>query len=431
MSGTEATVRAGWPALGLAAVLACAAGPPPPATLRVGTSGDYAPFSQAGDRAPAGFDVEVARAFARDVGLELEWVRFRWPELARDVAAARFDVAMSGVTVRPERSVAGRFGVPVASSGAVVLARPAHAAGGLEGLDRATVRIAVNAGGHLEHSARAAFPRASLRVLPENDAVRRALAQGDVDAIVTDTREAPHWQPSLPDAVLLGPFTRDRKAYLWATEASQAEAMDAWLLAREADGTLARLRARWLGAPGPPTATPLEALIAASAERLDLMPLVAEAKRAAGRPVRDRSREARVLETAWSDVQRQAEAARAPPPDRARVADFYRAQIEAAVAVQERVLAGPATPGPRFDLDRELRPALLRLGDRMAWALVRLDRVPERRALATALDAELERFGLRPSHREAWVEALLGWAQSRARARANSPAITGSSSDAP
>jgi len=293
------------------------------------------------------------------------------------------------------------------------------------------VRIAVNAGGHLERTARAAFPHAALRALPENDAVRRALARGAVDALVTDTLEAPHWQPTLPDVVRLGPFTRDRKAYLWVTGAPLAEAMDAWLLAREADGTLARLRARWLGAPGPATATPLAALIAASAERLALMPLVAEAKRARGRPVRDRSREARVLEAAWRDVLSQAEGARAPAPDRAALTAFYRAQIESAVAVQERALAGPATPGPPFDLDRELRPALLRLGDRIAWALVRVDRVPEAGVLAAVLSEELEPFGLGPDHRDAWVAAFVGWAQSRARARASSPAITGSSSDAP
>jgi len=101
------------------------------------------------------------------------------------------------------------------------------------------------------------------------------------------------------------------------------------------------------------------------------------------------------------------------------------------VAIQQRVLTGPPAPGTRFDLDRELRPALLRFGDRIAWALVRLDRVPERGALEAALDAELERFGLGPAHREAWVVAFLGWAQSRAKARASSPAITGSSRDAP
>jgi cyclohexadienyl dehydratase len=46
-------------------------------------------------------------------------VPLRWATLDRDFAAGRFDVVMSGVTVRPERSAAGRFSLPVAQSGAV------------------------------------------------------------------------------------------------------------------------------------------------------------------------------------------------------------------------------------------------------------------------------------------------------------------------
>src|SRR3989442_7608841 len=92
--------------------------------LRVGTSGDYPPFSLARDDRLEGLDVEVARRFARDSGRRLELVRFRWPELTRDLAAGRFDLAMGRVTLRPERAVAGVFTRPVAAAGAVVLAHP-------------------------------------------------------------------------------------------------------------------------------------------------------------------------------------------------------------------------------------------------------------------------------------------------------------------
>jgi len=419
----------------VAAALGCAAPPAPDrAALRVGTSGDYAPFSAIEAGRLTGFDLAVARAFARDRGRPLALVRFDWPALVDDLGAGRFDVAMSGVTVRPERSVAGRFGVPVATSGAVVLAAPPVAADGLAGLDRPGVRLAVNAGGHLERVTRARFPRASVTAVPDNAAVPRALSEGRADAIVTDTLEALHWQRELPGAVRLGPFTRDRKAYLWAADGEAARALDAWLLAREADGTLARLRERWLGAPGPATATPLAALLAALGERLALMPLVAEAKRPAGggaAVVRDVAREARVLEAARQAVAQHARASGAPPPAPMRVTAFYRAQIEAAVAIQERALGRPPGTGPRFDLATALRPALLRIGDRMAWALVRLERAPARAELAAAVAAELAPFALGPEHRKRLVDAILGLVQERVIARASSPASTGSTSETP
>jgi len=78
--------------------------------LLVGTSADYPPFSLARDGTTEGLDVEVARRFARDSGRRLELVRFRWPELTRDLVAGRFDLALGGVTLRPERAVAAARG---------------------------------------------------------------------------------------------------------------------------------------------------------------------------------------------------------------------------------------------------------------------------------------------------------------------------------
>ncbi|MGH7860287.1 MAG: transporter substrate-binding domain-containing protein, partial [Candidatus Binatia bacterium] len=87
-----------------AMVLVAALGPRAGAdVLRVGTSGDYPPFSAGGK----GFDVEVAELLAADLGLRLEWVTFRWPELDERLAAGDFDVAMSGVTWRADRALVG------------------------------------------------------------------------------------------------------------------------------------------------------------------------------------------------------------------------------------------------------------------------------------------------------------------------------------
>src|SRR5262245_5081577 len=59
----------------LALALAAGAAAAAPGTLRVGTSGDYEPFSAGATAAAEGFDLDVARAFAADRGLELEVVR--------------------------------------------------------------------------------------------------------------------------------------------------------------------------------------------------------------------------------------------------------------------------------------------------------------------------------------------------------------------
>lgn len=392
----------------------------PSRVLRVGTSGDYAPFSAVSpdspDR-PEGFDLAVARRFAEDRGLELELVRFAWPELETDLAAGRFDVAMSGVTVRPERSVVGRFTVPVAWSGALVLVPEDSAYQALEDLRIPGARIGVNAGGHLEKLARVSFPRATLVAIPGNENVLPALVAGSVDAAVTDDLEAPRWLARAPELRELGPFSRDRKAYLVRRERPDLAAeLDAWLLAQEANGTLDELRAEHLGpATATEVATPLRALLAALDERLDLMPFVAEAKRARGLPVRDPEQEQRVLDDALK-ASRDA-AARAgvlPIPDR-WVQALFRAQLDAAAAVQEFALARPAAAGARsFDLERELRPALARIGERIAECLAHLPGPLDPRSVEREASEQIHAPGLETTR----VEAIAGVVADVSRYRA-------------
>jgi cyclohexadienyl dehydratase len=341
----------------------------------VGTSGDYAPFSTvdpSGER--DGFDVAVARAYAQSRGLEIEWVPFRWPDLPADFAADRFDVVMSGVTVRPERSAAGRFSVPVAESGAVVLV-PESSGLDLAALDSPAIRLAVNAGGHLERAARERFPRGRILGVPDNSRVMEALRAGRCQGVVTDTREAAHWRQEWETsggAILkvLGPFTRDRKAYWWRPDdAARARDLDRWLLDQEQSGALATLRARHFGeASTRRTALPWPALVAALDERLSLMPAVAAVKRRDGLPIEVPEVEARVIAAGRQSVRREAAAAgRLPPLDR-RTDAVFGALIESAKAIQR------ATPDDRpVTLELAiLRPALLRIGDKLAFLLVRL-----------------------------------------------------------
>jgi cyclohexadienyl dehydratase len=324
---------------------------------------------------------------------------------------------MSGITVRPERSLAGNFSVPVATSGAVALVPAASSIRHASDLDRTGLRIAVNAGGHLERTARQHFPRATIQAIPDNAAVMDALAEGRADAVITDTQEAPHWRTRVAGLRQVGPFTRDRKAWLVGAERPDLAAdLDAWLVDRERGGQMGSWRAQYLAESGEDAGTPrpvLSALLAAIAERLALMPLVAEAKRDSQSPVEVPERERRVLDAALARV-RAAEAEADRPPGTQVPADAVRAlfgaQIEAAKAIQRRILAGPRPPGSPAPpaLDSALRPALLRIGDRIAWLVVRLPRqIPDAEILARS-QRELAALGLSAPLVDELAAAIMG-----------------------
>lgn len=374
--------------------------------LRVGTSGDYAPFSTAADGALEGLDVEIARRFAHDTGRRVEFVRLRWPALRADLDAGRYDVAMSGVTMRPERALTGVFTRPVATTGAVVLVRR-NVRAALGDLDRPPVRMAVNAGGHLERVARRLFPHASIVTTADNVALPWLLETHAADALVTDDVEADVIAHQVGGVRRLGPLTHDRKAYLGVDRMLIAD-LDAWLRAREADGTLAALRTRWLGPARAGAhsafASDLEALLALVDLRLAFMPAVAAAKKQAGRPIDDPQQEEAALAAVRSQV---LEVQLDPDPAVA----FFRAQIAAAGAVQRAFLALPPAARPPvdpLDLVHQARPAIASLSHEILARAADVAGDPQALAavdpadIAGALDASL----VPAAHRDAIAAAV-------------------------
>lgn len=387
----EGRVRRGFVLLLSLNVLAgCAAqtqGSNPDEPLRIGTSFDYHPFSISHLPIPDpairesidGFDIAVARAFENSrhtKNVEPRWVRFVWPKLHSDFESNRFDIAMSGVTVRTERSLSGRFSVPVALSGAVAIIRDGFATRATD-LNRTGTVIAVNAGGHLERVARHHFPKANVIATSSNLLVMPEFLEGRADAAITDLHEVRAWRGTHPGLAVVGPFTRDYKAYwIQPRRDNLARELDLWLIARERDGTLGRFREHYFGEGNwERTALPTAALAAAVAERRSLMPLVAEAKRHSGAAVEDLEREAVVLDAGVRSVQRAAAALGVEAPAEDKVREFFQSEIDAAKRIQRETLSKPRPPGGRLaDLEHEIRPALLRIGDRIALLLVERER---------------------------------------------------------
>ena len=393
-------------AIALGAVTGCAArrstvetGAPGP--LRVGTSGDYPPFSiRTAHDDWRGFDVDVARAYAAARGRPLVFVPFRWPELAARLAAGDFDVAMSGVTVRADRLMVGTMTAAVARSEAIVLVRR----GGMAGtdLDRPTTRIAVNRGGHLERVARTRLPHATLVPVDDNRRLPELLARRAVDAVVTDTLEAATFGAA--DFTVAAHLSRDRKAY-WVAPGEDALAsdLDAWLLASERDGTLPRLRTAELrGDVASTLPVELARVVDSIGRRLLLMPAVAAAKKAAGVPIVDAAREADVVARAIAR-------AAAAGLDAGAAERLARAQIAAARAVQTAVRPDGDAPGADAPTLAALRPRIDTLDEALVRALVTAKAARAHRrscAIAAALRTDVDVAGFDASHANAIAAAV-------------------------
>ena len=194
--------------------------------LRVGTTGDYTPFSllqpdgtYRGRRYRHGARSRRERSACGSSSCRRVWV-----DLLDDFLADRFDIAMGGVTVTAARAEKAFFSVPTFVDGKRPLCRleDRDRFTSVEAIDQPGVRVIANPG----LGQRGLRPR-QLQARPGDDPPRQRqrlsdeIVAGRADVMVTDGLEADHQaalHPELCAAPVAAPFTRLEKAYMFARD---------------------------------------------------------------------------------------------------------------------------------------------------------------------------------------------------------------------
>jgi cyclohexadienyl dehydratase len=222
-------------------------------TLRVGMTGDYAPFSLL-DGATGkfkGFDVDMAEALGKALGVKVECVKTAWPQLAKDFEADDFDIAMGGVSITLDRQKKGLFTTPIMREGKTPIARCADVTKfeSLETIDRPGTRVIVNPGGNNERFARAHLKSAEIKVYGDNVTIFDQIAKGDADLMMTDASET-RYQQKLHPGVLCAvhpdhPFEFAEKAYWLQRDEALKDFVDQWLHMSMEDGIFKKIYVAW------------------------------------------------------------------------------------------------------------------------------------------------------------------------------------------
>lgn len=221
-------------------------------TLRVGMTGDYLPFTSL-DKVTStfkGFDVDMAAALGKALGVKVEYVQTAWPQLMKDFEADNFDIAMGGVSITLDRQKKGFFD-PDHARGQDADARCADKGKykTLAEIDKPGTRVIVNPGGTNERFARAHVKNAQIRVHNDNVTIFDEIARGDADLMMTDASET-RYQQKLHAGVLCAvhpeaPFDFAEKAYWLQRDVALKAFVDQWLHIAMQDGTFRRLYAAW------------------------------------------------------------------------------------------------------------------------------------------------------------------------------------------
>ena len=222
--------------------------------LKVGTTGDYRPFT-ALDKASgvySGLDIDLARSLGAALGVKVEFVETSWANLAKDFDAGAFDIAMGGVSVTLERARKGYFSIPYLREGKTPIARCADESKyqTLLDIDKPNVTVIANPGGTNEKFDRAHLHAAQITIYPDNATIFDQLAAGKADVMITDASETRYQQRLHPGALCAihpdEPFDFAEKAYWMVRDEALKAFVDQWLHMSMENGEFAAATAKWL-----------------------------------------------------------------------------------------------------------------------------------------------------------------------------------------
>ncbi|KEA63315.1 Cyclohexadienyl dehydratase [Marinobacterium lacunae] len=187
--------------------------------ITVGTTGDYKPFSFYDGESFSGYDIDVAEYFAKEMGVEVKFVQTTWKQLLTGLEENQYDIAMGGITRRIARQMAAEESQGYMTFGKCFLVAQGRESefNTLEKVNLPEVKVGVNIGGTNEKFANEYLKNATLIRFENNLDVPKAVLEGKVDVMVTETPEALYYQvtdPGLEAVRENDPFTKSQFGYL-------------------------------------------------------------------------------------------------------------------------------------------------------------------------------------------------------------------------
>jgi polar amino acid transport system substrate-binding protein len=221
--------------------------------LRVGMTGSQAPLNMRNRNGDLiGLDVELARALADAMRVELILVETPFAELLSDIEKGKIDLAISSMTITPRRNARVAFAGPYMISGLSLLTR-SDLVGQLT--DVASLNSADRGWGALEGSTGEelisdVFPMARYVVIESQEAAIEMIASGEIDGLVADhpsVEFAIARNPDLELASLPSPLTTEPLGIaLPANSPLFANLVQNYVNTLDYTGQLMQMKARWL-----------------------------------------------------------------------------------------------------------------------------------------------------------------------------------------
>ncbi|SMC27044.1 amino acid ABC transporter substrate-binding protein, PAAT family (TC 3.A.1.3.-) [Desulfacinum hydrothermale DSM 13146] len=180
--------------------------------LIVGMEVEYFPFEYADEKGqPIGFDVDMARLIAKELGVELEIKDIEWTGLIPSLQSGKVDLVISGMTRTLARARAVSFTDPYFVTGlcALLSVKRASDVNRVDQLNAPGRVLAVKTGTTGDLVASKRFPKATINRFKDETACVREVVTGRADAFFYDQISIAKHHKQNPNSTiaLLKPFT--------------------------------------------------------------------------------------------------------------------------------------------------------------------------------------------------------------------------------
>lgn len=200
-----------------------------------------------------GFEIDVARRLAQDMGVELELVPTEWKGIIPSLMSRKFDVIIGGMGITPERNKKVNFTIPYDYSGMGIVANKQKAADfdSLDDFNREDVIIVFRQGSTAEAAVRRFMPLAQRRPFKSEEEVRQELLSGNVHAQVASVPEPRDSARAYPDQLFVPvaeQFTREPVGFaVLKGDVDTLNYLNNWIRVRWEEGWIEERKHYWFG----------------------------------------------------------------------------------------------------------------------------------------------------------------------------------------
>jgi polar amino acid transport system substrate-binding protein len=198
-----------------------------------------------------GFEIDVARQLAADMGVKIEFVPTKWAGIIPALLTGKFDVIIGGMSVRPDRNLKVNFTRPYDYAGQSIVANKKMAAGfsRLTDFNRPDVTIAARLGSTAADAANKYMPAAQKKFFDDEAQVIQEVLNGRAHAAVASAPLPAFQAIKYPDQLFLpitGTFTKEPIGFaVRKGDFDTLNYFNNWIRVTEAKGWLAERKHYW------------------------------------------------------------------------------------------------------------------------------------------------------------------------------------------